>query len=276
MSGLHLFSSHRIGLALSGGSVRGLAHIGVIKALVDHGIKPSAVAGTSVGSIVGAALAAGMTWQEIEALARNIFWPRLLHGKTLERFCTEYLPKTFADLEIPFLAMATELPDRSTVAIGEGNLATAISASCAMPGIRRPVKRAGKQLKDGGIACVLPSVACRSLGAEFIVAVDVWEVSFLLHWIGIGPDHRWASHAYPPHYHAALRNTDLLIRPRIPWSGYLSGPQAVERMIVAGENATKIAMAKLGSELFSVRSTTHPQTLGGTPDARRRSHRSRY
>ena len=222
--------------------MRGLAHIGVVKALSDCDIRPSVITGTSAGSIVGAALAAGMTWREIEQLACRIFWPTLLYGKSLERFCAAYLPRTFADLAIPFIAMATELPGKTVVAIGEGNLASAISASCAMPGIRRAVNRAGKQLKDGGIACVLPSAPCRSFGAEFIIGADVWEVSFLLHELGIGPDHRWATRAYPPHYHIALRHTDLLIRPRIPWSGYLSGSQAVARMITAGEQATRLAL----------------------------------
>jgi len=119
--------------------------------------------------------------------AQSIFWPRLLHGRTLERFSSKYLPGTFAELEIPVIAIATELPARRVLAIAEGNLASAISASCAMPGVRRVVNRAGKQLKDGGIACVLPSAPCRSLGAEFIIGADVWEVSSLLNEMSIGP-----------------------------------------------------------------------------------------
>jgi NTE family protein len=245
MSGLHHLRSHRIGLALSGGSVRGLAHIGVAKALSVHGIRPAIVTGTSVGSLIGAALAAGMTWREIEALARNVFWPKLLHGRTLERFCIEYLPKTFADLELPFIAIATRLPEKSVVPITEGSLALAISASCAMPGVRKPVMRAGQRLKDGGIACVLPSTVCRSFGAGFIIGADVWEVSFLLRNVGIGTDHSWASYAYPSHYLSAIRDTDLLIQPPIPWSGYMAGPQALQRMIDAGEYATKAALHKL-------------------------------
>lgn len=242
MSGLDQLRSHRIGLALSGGSVRGIAHIGVAKALADYGIRPSVITGTSAGSLVGAALAAGMSWRQIEQMAQSIFWPRLLHGRTLEGFCSKYLPRTFSELDIPFIAIATELPARRVLAIAEGNLASATSASCAMPGVRRAVNRAGKQLKDGGITCVLPSAPCRSRGAEFIIAADVWEVSSLLNEIGIGPDHRWATRAYPPHYRTALRHTDLLILPRIPWSGYLSGPQAIRRMIAAGEQAAKRAV----------------------------------
>ena len=241
MSGLDQLRSHRIGLALSGGSVRGIAHIGVAKALADDGIRPSFITGTSAGSLVGAALAAGMSWRQIEQMAQSIFWPRLLHGRTLERFCSKYLPGTFAELEIPFIAIATESPARRVLEIAEGNFASAISASCAMPGVRRAVNRAGKQLKDGGITCVFrPPPA--GLWERSSSSPPMLEVSSLLNEMGIGPDHRWATRAYPPHYHMALRHTELLIRPRIPWSGYLSGPQAIQRMIAAGEQAAKQAL----------------------------------
>jgi NTE family protein len=243
MSWLHHLRSRRVGLAFSGGSVRGLAHIGVAKALSDYDIKPSFIAGTSAGSLVGAALAAGMTWKEIAKLAGNIFWPKLLDGEALLRFCAEYLPRTFADLRVPFVAVATELPAKCVAAITEGDLASAISASCALRMIRKPVHRDGKQLKDGGIACVLPSAVCRTLGAEFIIGVDVWETSFLLQRVGIAPAHPWASRMYPAHYHAALESTDLLIQPNIPWSGYLSNSQALERMISAGEQAARTTLS---------------------------------
>ena len=87
MSRFHQLRSHRIGLALSGGSVRGLAHIGVVKALAEAGIKPTVITGTSAGSLIGAMLAAGMGWSEIASLARKTFWPKLLHGEMLEKFC---------------------------------------------------------------------------------------------------------------------------------------------------------------------------------------------
>ena len=101
MSGLHQLRSRRVGLALSGGSVRGLAHLGVVKVLSEAGIRPAVITGTSAGSLIGAMLAAGMDWSEIASLARKTFWPKLLHGETLERFCAEHLPATFAEPEAP-------------------------------------------------------------------------------------------------------------------------------------------------------------------------------
>lgn len=244
---VYQFCSQRVGLALSGGSVRGLAHIGVVKALSEAGIKPHIITGTSAGSLIGAALASGMEWQEVSSLARKVFWPKLLTGKALNRFCTEYLPATFADLKLPFAAITTELPVRRAIAISNGELASAISASCAMRGVRRRVKREGKRLKDGGIACVLPSESCRVLGAEFIIGSDVWELSSLLRGAGIDAGHPWASFSYPTHYLAALRQTDLLIQPHIPLSGYVPGSEALERMISAGEEAAWRALEQFKS-----------------------------
>lgn len=120
----------------------------------------------------------------------------------LERFCAAHLPATFADLKLPFAATTTEMPGKRTVMITKGDLASAISASCALRGIRRPVSREGKRLKDDGIVCVLPSEACRT--------------------------------TYPAHYHSAVRSTDLLIHQCVPLAGYLPGPQSIERMISAG------------------------------------------
>jgi len=245
VSGLHPFRTHRIGLALSGGSVRGLAHIGVIKVLSEAGIRPAFVTGTSAGSLIGAMLAAGMDWREIASLARSVFWPKLLHGETLRRFCAEHLPARFDDLKLPFAAMATEIPHKRPLILANGELASAISASCAMRAIRRPVSREGRLLKDGGIACVLPAEACRALGAEIIVGSDVWEISSFLRSVNMSPVDPRAQHAYPSHYRSALSHTDLLIRPRIPFAGYWPGSAAIDRMISAGERATLYALDQL-------------------------------
>jgi NTE family protein len=246
---LHLLQSRRIGLALSGGSVRGLAHIGVIKALAELGIRPAVIAGTSAGSIVGAGVAAGLEWDEIAAMARSIFWPDLLNGGRLERFCEKHFPDTFAQLPLPFAALATALPSKQVITITEGHLASAISASCALRVIRRPVVRAGQRLKDGGIACVLPALACRELGAEFVISSDVWEMSSLLRGMGLHPTSPPGQHLYPAHFRNAVLHTDLLIQPAIPTAGYVPGAAAIERMIAAGEQAARQSLAlRLESE----------------------------
>ena len=228
--------------------MRGLAHLGVVKVLSEADIRPAVITGTSAGSLIGAMLAAGMEWNEIASLARRTFWPKLLHGETLERFCAEHLPGTFAGLKLPFAALTTELPGKRAVVITKGDLTSAISASCALRVVRRPVKREGKRLKDGGIVCVLPSEACRAMGADFILGSDVWEIGSLLRAMGIDPHHPQAGRVYPSHYHSALQNTDLLIHPRVPLTGYVPGPVAIERMISAGEEATRLALERFTAQ----------------------------
>lgn len=230
----------RIGVAFSGGAVRGLAHIGVIKVLQEHGIRPAVIAGTSVGSIIGAGLSAGMDWRDLSKMARSVFWPRLLHGASLETFSSRYLPASFEHLETPFAAVATTVSSRQPFTITSGALPSAISASCALRLLRRPVTRDGQKLKDGGFTCVLPSHACRKLGADFVIASDVWEWSAMMRSVGCSPAR--TPRIYPSHYRAALSHTDVHIHPEIPVSGYIPGALAVDRMIAVGERAARAAL----------------------------------
>jgi NTE family protein len=241
----HKLHSRRIGLALSGGAVRGLAHIGVIKALSEAGIKPTVIAGTSAGSLVGAALAAGMDWRELSKMARSVFWLKLLNGQHLEKFCDKHLPSTFTQLKTSFTAVATIVPERKQINLTTGHLPSAVSASCAIPMLRRPVVREGLRLLDGGVTCVLPSLAARELGADFIIASDVWEWSSMMRRLGHHPKHERSYHVYPSHYVHATRHTDILVQPKIPLTGYIPNSAAVERMIAVGEHATHKALASL-------------------------------
>jgi predicted acylesterase/phospholipase RssA len=222
--------------------VRGIAHIGVAKALTEYGIKPAVVVGTSAGSLIGAGIAAGMSWQEMKRMAEAVFWPSLLNGEKLEQFCSHYLPASFAELDLPFAAIATTLPGKRTVILQSGRLAPAISASCAMRVVRRAVSLNGERLKDGGITCVLPSCECRALGAEFIIGSDVWEFGAFFRGFGINHSHRRARRVYPRHYLQATQSSDLLIQPDIPIKVYVPGAVSVDQLIAAGEVATRRAL----------------------------------
>lgn len=174
-----------IGLALSGGAVRGIAHAGVLEVLVEEGIAVRAVAGTSAGSIVGALFAAGVPPGEIRRLALETRWTDffaarlphagLLAGGGLERFLERALPvRTFAALKLPFVAVATDLATGGRVDIAAGDLAPAVLASCSVPIILEPVALEGRLLVDGGISSQLPVRALRTIcGAAPAVAVDV-------------------------------------------------------------------------------------------------------
>ena len=175
-----------IGLALSGGAARGIAHVGVLLALAEHKIPIDYVAGTSAGSLVGGALASGMPLSEIESLGRNLRWRDIGRvtmsrlgvqtNERLEQYLRVRMPVTrFEELPIPFAAVATELHSGAAVVMRDrGDVPFAIRASCAIPGWYVPVVDGdGRQLVDGGLVSIVPSSVARSLGADIVIAVDV-------------------------------------------------------------------------------------------------------
>jgi NTE family protein len=176
----------RLGLALSGGAARGIAHVGVMKVFEEEGIRVDCVAGTSAGALVGGALASGMPLEEIEEIGRTLRWRDLgrmtvsrlgiQSNARMEDFIRARFPvKRFEDMPLPFAAVATDLQTGAAIVMrDEGDVAFAIRASCALPGWYVPVTDAhGRQLVDGGLVANLPTTIARSLGADVVVAVDV-------------------------------------------------------------------------------------------------------
>ncbi len=177
--------SPTIGLALSGGAVRGAAHVGVLKVLEREGIVPSLVAGTSVGALVGAAWAAGLSAAEIATVFRELKWPDMARVKLLQRYglldtsrlgriMTEQLGiDTIEELARPFAAVSCDLLTGDEVVFREGDLATALRASTAVPGVFPPLEREGRLLVDGCVVDNLPVRVARSMGADYVIAVDL-------------------------------------------------------------------------------------------------------
>ncbi len=176
----------RVGLALSGGAARGIAHVGVLRALVENKIQIDAVAGASAGALVGGLFAAGVSLDELEELARSFRWRHtqrpsfsrlgLQSNARMEKFLREKLPVTrFEDLQIPFAAMATDLRKGELIFMRDrGDLPFAIRASCCIPFFMAPVEDGeGRLLIDGGIVANLPISHTRALGADLVIAVDV-------------------------------------------------------------------------------------------------------
>jgi NTE family protein len=187
-------------LALSAGGARGLAHIAVIEALDEMGIKPVAIAGTSIGALIGAGCAAGMRGKDIRrhvigfAHDRGETMRRLMAARAgslsdvfagafgqaaqidAEKFCAQFLPgtvpKEFSALAIPLTVMATDLHRREEAALNSGPLHAALAASIAIPGLLRPVALGERVLIDGGTTNPLPFDRLRGL-ADVIVAIDV-------------------------------------------------------------------------------------------------------
>lgn len=174
----------RWALALGGGAARGIAHVGVLRVLEREGLLPDMVVGTSAGAMVGAFLASGVSADRLVSLGEAIRWSDiarpvvnrlgLLSNDRLGELMERTLPvHTFDELPIPFACMATDLDTADPVLICEGELSSAVRASCAIPGMIVPVERDGRLLIDGGVAANLPAHIARVLGAEIVVAVDV-------------------------------------------------------------------------------------------------------
>src|ERR687890_28228 len=176
----------RLGLALSGGAARGLAHVGVLKVFEEEGVRVDCVAGTSAGALVGGALASGMPVEEIEKIGRTLRWRDLgrmtvsrlgvQSNAVMEDYVRARFPVTrFEEMPTPFAAVACDLRTGGTVVMrDEGDVAFAVRASCAVPGWYVPVTdERGRQLVDGGLVANLPVTIARALGAEVVVAVDV-------------------------------------------------------------------------------------------------------
>lgn len=182
----------RLGLALGSGSARGWAHIGVIRALEERGIKPDMVCGTSIGALVGAAYAAGeldrleewvtgLAWTSVVRLMDLTWRGGLIRGTRLfTLFGTLFQDRDIDELPVPYGAVATELQSGREVWLRHGKLLDAARASCAMPGLLTPVIRDGAVLVDGGLVNPVPVSMCRALGADLVVAVD-------LSWGKLGP-----------------------------------------------------------------------------------------
>jgi NTE family protein len=183
-SPLRLLRRRRLGLALGGGGARGLAHIGVLKVIEEEGLKADLVAGTSVGSLIGALYCCGFTWKQLHELARSTDWsdlvaftvPRLglVDARKLERLVGRLAGgRTLQELPIPFRAVAVDITAGEEVVLAEGSVAKAVRASSSIPGIFEPVRWEGRLLVDGGLLDNVPSAVVRDMGADVVLAVNL-------------------------------------------------------------------------------------------------------
>lgn len=172
----------KIGLALGGGFARGLAHVGVLKVFEEEGIPIDFIAGTSVGSVVAASYASGISAKElseIAALVRFKDFSRwtvsrfgLFSNDKMGLFLNKVLRcKTFEELRIPLAIAATDILTGEPAVFTKGNLVDPVRASCAYPGMFLPVNINGRLLVDGLLAHAVPAVPLRDLGAERVVSV---------------------------------------------------------------------------------------------------------
>lgn len=169
---------------MSGGAVRGIAHLGVIRVLEEHGIPIHCVAGTSAGSLSGVFLAAGFTAEQQFQIARKLAWGKLagitvpakglFDGRVMEEFINEELRReNIEELDMPYAAVAVDLSTGELAVFDHGPIAPAVRASCAIPGVFTPLEIDDHVYVDGGVLSFAPVPQARALGADYIIAVNL-------------------------------------------------------------------------------------------------------
>ena len=178
----------RVGLALSGGAARGLAHVGVLDVLHQEEIPIDMIAGTSAGAIMGAIYAARKDTNRMLEFALDPSWKKLssmgdltlertgfIKGKKIKDLISGFIggEYDFSELKIPFAAVATDIDTGEEIIIDSGSVIEAVRASISLPGIFTIVKRDGRHLVDGGLTTPVPIHVVKDMGADFVIAVNV-------------------------------------------------------------------------------------------------------
>jgi NTE family protein len=178
-------NKYKVGLALCGGVAYGVAQIGVLKALEEADIHVDCVAGTSAGAIIAAAYASGLSVSRIEEIGIQTGWGQLFSFRPsrkglvssgpIEEYIRKFLKvENFAQLKKPLAVVTTDLCSGEEIIFTNGPLDKAVRASCSIPGVYTPVELEGHQLADGGMAENVPVKALKGLGADVVIAVNLF------------------------------------------------------------------------------------------------------
>ena len=179
--------SKKLGLALGAGGARGVAHVGLLRALEEEGIKPDFIAGASMGAVVGGVYASGVSAEKMYEIIKGLkkrdiigINPAALtqmailrSGKVNSLLCEYLAVKNIEDFPVKFKCVATDLLSGKTHIFENGDGATAIRASSTIPGVFAPVKCEDKLLVDGGCTCRVPVKIVKEMGADVVIAMDV-------------------------------------------------------------------------------------------------------
>lgn len=251
-----------IGLALGGGFARGIAHVGVLRVLEENHIPIDYLAGTSVGSLIAAAYAGGSTLEEMGRIGQStrfkdfaewtISWQGLANDSRLQRYLRRLTPvRRFENLRIPLAIVATDMLAAESVYFTSGEIGPALCASCAYPGLFRPVERDGRMLVDGFLTAPVPAHAVRQMGADFVIAVNLGGMT-----IGERPTNFFE--IISRSFSILLRSSepawrplaDLVIEPEVEgfrWDDFARTPD----LIASGERAARQALPQILAALES-------------------------
>jgi NTE family protein len=261
----------KVGLALAGGFARGISHIGVLRVFRDAGIHIHAVAGTSVGALIGAAYCAGTPLEEMERIGTHTSftdfgrwtpsWLGLATNQRLEKYLARLTPaKNFEDLVTPLAIAATDINAGITVYYTRGPILPPLRGSCAYPGLFVPIQYEDRTLVDGFLTSPVPTEGAALLGVDVVVAVyleasnleaprtftDVLSRSFNI--IQRHSDLSWRQQA------------DVIIEPDMKsflWDDFTRTPE----LVAAGEAAARAVLPKIRDLLgMDAPESTVPQT----------------
>ena len=257
-----------VSLALGGGFARGYAHLGVLQTLKEHSIPVNSIAGSSIGSILGAAYASGVPLPRIIQKCREIRfrdfarWRVSRYGLASNERLGALVQKLFGtkqfeDLVLPLSIVATDLGTGDAVVFRQGNLAEAIRASCAFPGLFEPIQIGTRCLADGGLVAPVPARAAREMGADIVIGVSV----------GLHDGQRGAptnifqvvsravSAAQKQQQEGWERFTDLVLRPSVQglaWDDF----ERIDEAIEAGATVARLALPNI-RQLLARQSDAH-------------------
>lgn len=255
-----------IGLALGSGGAKGLCHIGVLKILEKYNIPIDYIAGSSIGSLMGAHYAAFKDSKRLEEIFINLTMTKgfqlfdptlqggLIKGKKFEKFIEEILEgATFDKLQIPFAAVATDFNTAKTVIFTEGHLSKAIRASTSVPTLFQPLSYKNMLLADGGLSNSVPVDVVRSMGADIVIAINldtVYTEKGILPTLTKTPMHS----INVLRHNLALQSTktaDIIISPHgiyqiglVGWD-YFFDTEKTKHVIYEGEKATEAAIPQI-------------------------------
>lgn len=258
----------KIGLALGGGGARGYAHIGAIKILEQNNIPIDFIAGTSAGALVGAMYAFFKDSEKVEKAAVNndlskllalaldfSFEKGIIKGEKIRQFLSQLLEKSsFESLKIPFKAAATDFDTAEAVAIGEGEVASAVQASAAFPLVFKPVKLMGRNLWDGGMSDPVPAGVARAMGADIVIAVNLYnETAFDTEKKAKDGFYEIAARAIESlQYNLSkecIKSADAVVEPDIAGLGFMGLDRLLkgrgESIVLEGEKAAVEALPKI-------------------------------
>ncbi len=249
-----------IAVALGGGGAKGFSHIGVLKVLESHGIKPQIVTGTSAGSFVGSLYASGKTPYQLQKIALNFKESDIrdltlnkqgfVLGQKLQNYVNQQVGnKPIEKFPKRFAAVATRLDNGKKSEFIQGNAGQAVRASCSIPNVFVPTTIAGKKYVDGGLVSPIPVKTARDMGADIVIAVDISarpEVGKASNLLGLLD--QTINIMGQESIQNELKQADIVIQPKVGHIGTLD-LAASNETILEGEKATQLQIKAILKEI---------------------------